>query len=246
MEWFQELYDDFRQRTGFGSLPEDRTRRDVDLIISECAVRPGGRVLDLCSGIGRHSVELEHRGIHAVGFELNPAYVDLAKERAIATGVSPTFHVGDVRFVDFGADFDAAILMWQSFGYFTDQEDEQLLGKVRNALRSGGRFLIEILSREFLVDNFAPTSERELDGIRVVEERKYDPSMNRIRSVITRYEASQVVRRQTDWRVYSASELKEMAEAVGLVLLSGYGDLDGAPLTRETRLMRLVFERGSR
>lgn len=30
MDWFKELYDDFRMRTGFGSIPEDQTRKEVD------------------------------------------------------------------------------------------------------------------------------------------------------------------------------------------------------------------------
>jgi len=59
MEWFESLYDDFRQRTGFGSLPADRTKADVDFLVEELSLVPGSKVLDLFSGTGRHSIECQ-------------------------------------------------------------------------------------------------------------------------------------------------------------------------------------------
>ncbi len=44
--------------------------------------------------------------------------------------------------------------MFHSFGYFSDEEDRMLLEKVYNALKERGRFLIEILSRDWLLKNF--------------------------------------------------------------------------------------------
>ena len=94
MEWFESLYDDFRQRTGFGNLPPDRTRADVDFMVEELSLRPGNKVLDLFSGTGRHSIELSRRGIEVVGVELSAQYVDLAEERARAADVTPQFVTG--------------------------------------------------------------------------------------------------------------------------------------------------------
>lgn len=243
MDWFQELYDDFRQRTGFGSLPAERTRRDVDFIVEECRLEPGDRVLDLCAGTGRHSIELEVRGIRAVGIELNPDYVKLAEARAETAGVPSRVRAGDARSAEFGTDFDAAILMWNSFGYFSDPENFALLQKIRAALKPGGHFLLELLSRDFLLKNFEAREEREVDGIRVLEERQFDMLTSRMKSVITGYEGAHVERRQTNWRVYSLHELTSMGREVGLTLLTAYNDLGRNPVNLDTRLMRLLFAR---
>jgi SAM-dependent methyltransferase len=243
VEWFRELYDDFRQRTGFGSIPPERTRRDVDFVVSECGLEPGDRVLDVCSGTGRHSIELERRGIHTVGFELNSSYVAIAEARAEEAGVAPRFEVGDVRTIEFGTDFDAAILMWNSFGYFSDPEESALLRKVAASLRAEGCFLIELLNRDFVLRNFEARSDQEVQGIRVVEEREFDSRTYRLRATISRFEGEQVVSRRTDWRLYSADELIGLAATAGLDVEASYGDLAGNPLTRETRLMRLVFRK---
>jgi cyclopropane fatty-acyl-phospholipid synthase-like methyltransferase len=149
VEWFESLYDDFRQRTGFGSIPAERTVRDVDFILEELRLKPGSRVLDVCSGTGRHTIELAGRDVEAIGVELNPDYVALAEERSRQAGVKPRFVQGDVRTVEFGSGYDGAILMWNSFGYFSDDEDRDLIGKVAAALRPGGRFLIELLNRDY-------------------------------------------------------------------------------------------------
>jgi hypothetical protein len=40
---------------------------------------------------------------------------------------APNFIQGDVRSIDFGEGYDAAIIMFQSFGYFSDSEDKLVL-----------------------------------------------------------------------------------------------------------------------
>jgi SAM-dependent methyltransferase len=244
VEWFRELYDDFRQRTGFGSIPAERTAKDIDFIIAVCDLEPNARVLDICSGTGRHSIELERRGIRATGFELNSEYVALAEERAKVAGVTPSLMIADVRAVDFGTGFDAAILMWHSFGYFSDAEDLALLKKVRNALRPGGRLVLEVLNRDYLLDHFRAKAESEVDGVQVVEEREFDAATNRMKSTIIRHETSAVVTRRTDWHLYSLDELSELGRQAALSLVAAYGDLERNPAGPQTRLMRLVFIRG--
>lgn len=243
MEWFRELYDDFRQRTGFGNIPAERTAKDIDFIVTVCRLKPGDRVLDVCAGTGRHSIELERRGIRAAGFELNPEYAALADARARVAGVSLSMTIGDVRRVDFGSGFHAAILMWNSFGYFSDAENVALLKRIRNALRPGGHFVLEVLNRDYLLGHFEARAESIVDGIQVVEEREFDAATNRMRSVITRHEESSVVTRRMDWRLYSLDEAPELGHQAGLDLLAAYGDLERSSAGPQTRLMRLVYVR---
>jgi len=56
-------------------------------------------VLDLCCGIGRHSVLLAEKGFRVVGVDLSPEYIIRARELVKARAVSEKveFKVGDMR-----------------------------------------------------------------------------------------------------------------------------------------------------
>jgi len=243
MEWFKDLYDDFRMATGFGSVSDEQTRSEVGFLCDVLGLSKGAKVLDLFCGAGRHSIELARRGFAATGIEYNRAYLKLAKELIADKQVAPNFIQGDVRYVEYGGGYDAAIIMFNSLGYFSDTDDEAVLKKVHNALKKGGRFLIEILNRDWIIKNFVEEQETQIKGIRVIERREFDVLTSRNNFTIERHEKEKVVTKRGSWRLYSAHEIKNVLEDIGFKFNAGYGSLDKEPLTKDTRLMRLVFEK---
>jgi len=139
--------------------------------------------------------------------------------------------------------YDAVVIMFNSFGYFSDEEDKLVLAKIFDALKEGGRFLIEILNRDWIINNYKESEESEVDGIRVVEKREFDVLTSRNNFIIERCERDGVVTKKGSWRLYSAHELKNILEEIGLRFMAGYSSLEKAPLTKDTRLMRLVFKK---
>ena len=243
MEWFKDLYDDFRMTTGFGSVSEEQTKREVDFLCDVLQLPQAAQILDLFCGAGRHSLELARRGYRVTGIEYNEDYLKLANSRAVEMKITPNFIQGDVRQVEYGGGYDAVIIMFHSFGYFSDREDALVLTKINDALKVGGRFLLEILNRDWIVKNFAESQEKEIGGIRIKEKRDFDVLTSRNNFAIERYENSKVVTREGSWRLYSAHEVKNILENIGLKLVAAYGSLDKEPLTIQTRLMRLAFEK---
>lgn len=243
MDWFKDLYDDFRMRTGFGSIPVEQTRREVDFMFDVLNLSKSSRVLDLFCGPGRHSIELSRRGCVTLGIEYNADYLKLARERAKEANVSPQFIQGDVRNVDFGTDFDAAIIMYASFGYFEDAEDRNILRKIYSSLKPKGRFFIEIHNRDWMLKNYAARIEKVFDGIKVTNENEFDILKSRVNTILTRYEKDGPVVKNMSWRLYSPHEMKNILEDIGFSFVAGYSSLDKEPLTLDTKLMRLVFEK---
>ena len=108
-------------------------------------LKPGSRVLDLACGTGRHSVLLARRGAFVVGVDKTAAY--LKEARRAARGLDNClFARGDMRRLAFQGEFDAALNLWTSFGYFAKPSDDIVALKgVARALKPGGLFLIDLL-----------------------------------------------------------------------------------------------------
>ena len=243
MEWFKDLYDEFRMQRNFGNIPDAETKKDVDFICDVLNLAKGAKVLDLFCGVGRHCVELARRGYMPVGIDFNKEYLEMVMQSAREKQVNPVFIQGDVRQVDFGKGYDGAIIMFQSFGYFSDEEDRLILKKVYDALRAKRRFLMELVSRDWLLRNFEEKAEYVVNGVKVVEEREFDMLTSRNNFTITRYQKEGVLTKKGSWRFYSAHEIKKVLENMGFEFVAGYDNLSKEPVRKDTRLMRLVFEK---
>ena len=63
-DWWKRIFDDIYLLTDARSVCDDLlTGREVDLILEMLLIQPQERVLDLCGGHGRHSLELCNRGV---------------------------------------------------------------------------------------------------------------------------------------------------------------------------------------
>lgn len=108
-------------------------------------LKPGSRVLDLACGTGRHSVLLARRGAFVIGVDKTDAYLKVAR-RAARGLPNCLFARGDMRRLPFNGEFDAAMNVWTSFGYFDKESDDlKALKGVARALKPGGLFLIDLL-----------------------------------------------------------------------------------------------------
>ena len=99
-------------RTGWPGRPARWTARACSAYDSP------RRVLDLCCGPGRHTVELARRGHEVVGVDRTAAFLDTAREAARAAGVAPELIRSDARDFVCRPPADVVLNLWTSFGYF--------------------------------------------------------------------------------------------------------------------------------
>jgi SAM-dependent methyltransferase len=85
-----------------------------------------------------------------VGIDRDPRTIAEASDRV--PGAS--FHVLDQRELPSLDDtFDAAMILWQSFGYFDGVTNDRVLGDIAELLRPGGRPLLDVYHPTFVRQN---------------------------------------------------------------------------------------------
>ncbi|HOX23031.1 MAG TPA: class I SAM-dependent methyltransferase [Elusimicrobiales bacterium] len=126
-------------------------------------LKKGMKLLDLCCGPGRHSLEFSKRGMEVTGVDATPQYLAQARGLAKKRRLAVRFLKADMRRLRFNSEFDAAINAFSSFGYFSPEGDRRVLAGVFRALKPGGVFLLDMMDRAWLEKNFRPRSWEQLE-----------------------------------------------------------------------------------
>src|SRR5262249_34701663 len=136
--WYEAFYGrDYLDIYDFYLTPE-RTAKELAFIERTLELRPGQRLLDLCSGHGRHSIPLGRKGIRVAGIVQSLEYVQMAAKAARAEALGVASIHGDMRYLPFEGCFDAAMNVFSSFGYMESElGDAMVLRAVADALKPG-------------------------------------------------------------------------------------------------------------
>ncbi|MFA6091594.1 MAG: methyltransferase domain-containing protein [Elusimicrobiota bacterium] len=122
------------------------TRTEVRSLLRLMRLPRGSRVLDLCCGMGRHSIPLSRAGLKVTGYDYSKDYLRAARAKAGRKAGALEFVHGDMRSLPYEREFDAVINLWTSFSYFPRlSDDRKVLSGVRRVLKPLGRFFLEMI-----------------------------------------------------------------------------------------------------
>lgn len=223
MEWWESFFDS-KYLQAYRSV-EDKTPDEVDFIVDVVGIEPADRILDLCCGQGRHSIELARRGFSAMGLDQSDYLLSVARERAKEAQVSVEFAKGDMRALTYKEEFDVVLNLFTAFAYFdNDQDNVRALAGIGGALKPGGRFLIDIINREWIVRNFQAKGWQSFgDSGFLLETRDFDLETGRLKADLIFIENAEAATRTTVIKLYTLHELTRMMAEAGLQLREKYG-----------------------
>lgn len=252
MAWYEKFFDEDYMRFHLcgGASFAERAPAECDFIVQALGLSEGARVLDLCCGQGRHAVELARRGFSVVGADLSQYLLELARKAAGDAGVSVRFERCDMRALPWTDEFDAAINMFTSFGYFdSDEENEKVLRAVHKALHPGGRVVFDLPSLWHFL-KMIPSGQRrwsEREGCVVLEEYTWDVPRGRLRMERTIIERNGSRRRKAfDLRQYSHPEMVGMLRRAGFEWERTFGGVDMSDFGADSARMLLVARKPER
>ena len=228
--------------------PEEQTRNEVDFLVAALALEKGARVLDIGCGIGRHCIELAKRGYECTGIDFNESAILAASEVAADAGVQPSFVELDMRELEAQKSYDAAFSFFTSFGYFSNEENKEVASRFANALKPGGRILIDTLVTESLFPVFQQFRWRWADEsrtVRLLQESKWDPEGGRVNtewSFVRR--SGPVATARSSLRVYSYNELHALLHDVGFCNVHGVETGTDEPFQLGSRRLSIIGQIG--
>ncbi|HUF99917.1 MAG TPA: methyltransferase domain-containing protein, partial [Ilumatobacter sp.] len=184
------------------------------------------RVLDLACGHGRIANRLAARGARMSGLDATPSFLSLAQQDAGRRGVSVDYREGDMRSLPWMVDFDVVFSWFTAFGYFDDDTNKQILGEILRVLRPGGRFVVHLNHRDFLMSRFTPCAVVERDGNLMIDRHHFDPYTGRAHTTRTTIRDGHIRQGTFFVRLFSFTELRAWLLEAGFDEVEGF-DGDG-------------------
>jgi len=223
----------------------------------------GKRILDLCAGTGRLSIELAKCNAIVYAIDGSQHMVHIMRKRISKLSKREKKNInilfGDACELDYPSNIDVAIITDGSIGYFcTNPELVNILNRVFNALKSNGIFIVHLF-------NIIKKMNKDRVGRNLWIKSKYsDPNRNHFiiqyrksmfedvdkLIIITTYKNyyycyNEIVEKfsfEMYYRLYSVAEVINSAEKVGFSVRAKYGDYQRKPISKQSDVI-ICFEK---
>lgn len=215
-------------------LTQERTISEIDFLEKKLHLKKGSRILDCPCGHGRHSIELARRGYGVTGQDINSFFLNKAKKASTFSNLSVNWIKGDMRKVQFENEFDVILCLFSSLGYFErDVEHQKVFDQNAKALKFGGRFVLDVINRDYFVRTYQKRSWKKLaDGSIVICENDFDHLTGRnLEKRLRMWKNGKREEVSHFVRIYTIPELVAMLNNSGLNISEMYGDFNANPIT---------------
>lgn len=222
------------------SLTPERTQAEVAGLVRELSLDSPRDILDLACGFGRHAIALAARGHRVTGVDKYERFLEIARQEAHERNLPAEFIQDDMRSIQFEQKFDHVLLLFSSFGYFVDEENQLVLKNIARALKPGGSVVIEIPNRDSLIINFQPIVITEKGQDLMIDRCRFDHFTSRWynRRIVIR----EGIRKDKPFfiRVYNSGEIKQLISSAGMQLVNIYAGYEAEPLSESSTRMVII------
>lgn len=172
VDWFENWFDTPYYNLLYKNRDEEEAYAFINRLIDHLEPDSGSKMLDLACGNGRHSKFLAEKGFEVVGVDLAEQQIKKAKT---FESDSLRFYRHDMREPFPECGFDYIFNFFTSFGYFSDEEENQsTLKNVAACLKKSGKFLIDFMNVERVIRKLVPEETKHVNGVSFDIKRYYE------------------------------------------------------------------------
>ncbi|HEU5180516.1 MAG TPA: class I SAM-dependent methyltransferase [Candidatus Polarisedimenticolia bacterium] len=230
LRWYETFFrgvalDFWRQ-----AVPPDQSRLEAEFLAAELKLPPGGHVLDIPCGSGRHALALASLGYRVTGLDLSHEQIEEARRLSAEAGLRIEWREGDMKDLEGSEEVDGAYCMGNSFGYMPPEETHRFIAAVARSLKPGGRFVMDTgMAAESILSRLKDREWAPVGEILFLEENRYLLAESCIETTYTFVRRGEtIVRTGLQW-VYTLRELRALLGGEGLRVESIYRGVDRVP-----------------
>ena len=219
-DWWKGFFGKTYLMTDARSVLNPRlTHKETNLIEESLGLDKDHKILDLCGGQGRHCLELARRGYKDLTvLDYSGYLVRLGRKTSRSQGHKIKFVKRDARATGLkDADFEAILVMANSFGYFAkERENIKVLKEAHRLLKNKGKLLLDLTDKTQAKKNLKPSSwHRATDDIVVVRRRRLAGDMIKAREAVISRKKGLIKDGTYLSRLYSKGKIKAILRKAG-------------------------------
>ena len=248
---FAAVYDEFME-----NIPYDEVGDYLLELLKEENTEEG-ILLELGCGTGEMTMRMSRAGFDMIGLDASDEMLNTAREKLLAAddidNDAILYSLQDMREFELYGTVRAAFAVTDTMNYITEADDFiRVLTLVNNYLDPGGVFIFDLKTEHFFRDVLEDrTFADHREDATLIWENTYDEEirMHEYAVTIFRKREDNSYRKEEEFhyqRAYSLSQVKQMAEAAGMVWVNAYRAYTKEPANenRDERFYIILREQG--
>ncbi len=218
-----------------GNRNIDLIQKHVDWIQKDILKDKISKILDLCCGPGLYSNMLAKFGHRCKGIDFSPACIEYARITKIELMLDCEYIFGDIRNLDYGRDFDFAILLGGELNTKSKESASRILKNLNASLKEGAYLLLELFNFERIeqLGHLSPDWKSYTEGIfaskpyLVLNDYEWieDKNQSIVRNFVVQTDNALVEQFTTAYQAYTVREYEELFIKSGFSIVNRYSAL---------------------
>jgi len=240
MTWYKDWFNSENYLKVYSHRDQTEAERLVELIVNRLKLKINSSVLDMACGAGRHAVTFAKLGFKVTAVDISQLLISEAKKSAEQEDVEIDFVLSDILEYKSKIQFDLAVNLFTSIGYFeNDEENFAVIKKAYKLLNQGGCFVLDYFNKDFLLKNLIPTTVFSENGLRITQNRFIKGT--RIVKKITIENNGLSEEFYETVRLFSYEEILTCLKNAGFTTEKQYGDYFGNNYESKTSPRLIIF-----
>lgn len=224
-EWFSNWFDS----PYYHVLYKNRDMQEAEFflrnLVTRLTLNTNQKLIDLACGKGRHSIFLNSLGFDVTGVDLSSNSIASAKN---FENNKLTFEVQDLRNLKYDSQYDVALNLFTSFGYFDcNKTNQTVIEQIHKILKPQGILVIDFMNVDLVLKHLKPKEIITREGIQFTISKQIEDGV--IIKQIEIEDGGKKLKFHEEVQILNRMDFEKLLTSGGFTLQADYGNYNLEP-----------------